>query len=320
MKKLETDGTVVSIRGRQRRIRCSVAFVSGDNKGIHEIAGYFRSFNKTNRICRFCHAKSETIQTCYSESEFELRTIEQYNAEIWHLEVDDFSDKVQTMFGIKEECLFNQLDSFHCINKFPVDLSHDVFENGVAQHLIQNVVQFFVQKKVIDADLINARVRCFPYHKNTDRNVPSVFIFRGNHVKASQTCSECWTLLRLLPIMLLMLIDREQVKGEVKQKFDLVIDFIWIVQMMTEEVLTSSELDTFEDRIKAWLRCFHNEFPSFRMKPKFHSLVHYAGQWRKHGPLMNLSAIRFEVKHKQMKQFIANSKNSKIETKSKSAW
>ena len=136
MKKLETDGTVVSIRGRQRRIRCSVAFVSGDNKGIHEIAGYFRSFNKTNRICRFCHAKSETIQACYSESEFELRTIEQYNAEIWHLEVDDFSDKVQTMFGIKEECLFNQLDSFHCINKFPVDLSHDVFENGVAQHLI----------------------------------------------------------------------------------------------------------------------------------------------------------------------------------------
>ena len=124
---LETEGVPFVRDGKAMNIKCSLSMLLGDNKGCYQMAGYFTSFHRTSRICRFCHAKTSDIQSCFHERGFNIRTCQQYDSEISMLEVDEFDEEVQKIFGIRELCVFNQVPSFHCIERFPVDITHDLF-------------------------------------------------------------------------------------------------------------------------------------------------------------------------------------------------
>ena len=308
LNRLNSDGMSVVMNGTQKNVKCAVAYMTGDNKGIHEVAGYFAAFYRTNRICRFCHATTSSIQEHFTECDFDMRTKEEYDEEIRRLTAQGYPDNMQKMFGIKSECPLNELNDFHCISHFPVDISHDLFENGVAQHTVQHVLDFFVFEDVITSEKVNEAIAEFPYHR-TDKNRPSVFTTTGNKLRVSETCSEMWTLLRLMPLMLLTKMDENNIVGQVKHKWQLLTGLIYIAQRATADTLSEGDLESLSTSVPEWLADFKKEFPEFKMKPKFHHLVHYAGQWRKHGPLMSLSSLRFEAKHKQMKQYLANSKN-----------
>lgn len=56
--------------------------------------------------------------------------------------------------------------------------------------------------------------------------------------------------------------------------------------------------------LKNFMRCFQKP-----LKPKQHMLTHYAASIRKVGPLVHNSSLRFEMKHKQLKDTIKNSCN-----------
>ena len=308
LKRLNSDGMNVSINGSSKTIKCTVAFMAGDNKGVHEVAGYFAAFYKTNRICRLCHATSASIQNKFMESEFDMRTEEEYDAEVRLLDANGYPGDMQKKFGIRSKCLLNELSEFHCISHFPLDISHDVFENGMAQHAVQNVLNFFISEEVITPEKVNEAIAEFPFHR-TDQNRPSVFTRAGRRIKVSETCSEMWTLLRLIPLMLLTKMDETDIVGQVKNKWELLTGLICIVHLLTADALSESDIDALSESVTVWLQNFRKEFPDFSMKPKFHHLTHYAEQWRRYGPLMSVSSIRFEAKHKQMKQYLANSKN-----------
>ena len=52
-------------------------------------------------------------------------------------------------------------------------------------------------------------------------------------------------------------------------------------------------------------------FPNFRLTPKFHYLLHYPDQTRRHGPLGSLWSMRYEAKHQTLKQSMTCSRNRK---------
>ena len=138
LKALQADGVAVELNGAIKQLKGSVALVVGDNLGIHEMAGYFCSFHGTGRICRICHATTSEIQEKFKESDFVLRTQAEYDAQLKILEQENFSEVFQKMFGIKERCVFSQLEGFRCIDQMPVDMSHDLLE-GVALYTVNCV-------------------------------------------------------------------------------------------------------------------------------------------------------------------------------------
>ena len=312
---LETEGVHFMWKGKMENIKCSVAMIVGDNKGIHQMAGYFTSFHGTSRICRFCHVTTDRIQSCFRECGFKMRTCGQYDSEITQLELDEFDEGTQKIFGIRERCIFNQVPSFHCIERFPVDATHDLFEKGVVGHALEQVLHHFVQMKLFSLDTLNKAIDLFPYHA-IDKNSPVPVKKCTGGLTVSQTCSETGTLLRTLPLVLLAQMKLDASVMAQDKKFEVLTGLIDIVQQIMSDEFTNETLADMENKIECWLLLFVQEFPTFRLTPKFHNMVHYPSQVRLHGPVKRFATIRFEAKHQEMKKYLANSKNRMNPTKS----
>lgn len=61
------------------------------------------------------------------------------------------------------------------------------------------------------------------------------------------------------------------------------------------------------------LKLFKELFPHERVKPKGHNFIHYGTVLEQSGPLINLSSIRFESKHKDKKKKLYNIKKKYYE-------
>ena len=175
---------------------CALDMVVGDNSGVHDIAGYYKAFRNTQRVCRLCYATTDDIQTSFFRSDFQSRTQEKYDTEVGILEAENHHPATQKMHGLHQRCALNKLQTFHCVTGMPLDVSHDIFEDGVARHAIELVMAEFIASKVVNINVINDLIKTFEFHK-TDRNKPQPFANRGAKVSVNQTCSEMWTLLRL---------------------------------------------------------------------------------------------------------------------------
>ena len=173
---------------------------------------------------------------------------------------------------------------------------------------LENILTAGVQKKAFTLEALNLEINTFPYHR-VDVNHPQRVQKASSGVNISATCSETWTLLRLLPLLLSKVIKEGQAKTDFHEEFTVLVLLIDLVQHIMADEFSQSSVSKLVTAVKQWLTLFHRVFPDFQMTPKFHNLVHYPSQVRKHGPLKKYSAIRYEAKHSEMKQYLANSKN-----------
>ena len=108
MTMLETEGISYMHNGLRENKKCIVAMFVCDNKGSHQLAGYYTSFHRTNRICRHCHALTDEIQTQFEEACFEDRTREQYDCEINHLKMENFDSNMKKNIRHQRRMRFEQ--------------------------------------------------------------------------------------------------------------------------------------------------------------------------------------------------------------------
>ena len=300
--------------GKMEKVRCNLSMMLGDKKGSHQMAGYFTSFYRTNRICRFCHSTTSDIQSCFRENEFQMRTREQYDSEVTQLEMEDFDEDMQRLFGRRERCVFNKVPSFHCIERFPVDVTHDLFEKGVVGHAIEQILYHFVQKKLFSLESLNTAIRLLTMLLTETglcqwRSVLVGRLFLRRVARRGHYCEHC----HLLYWFRWKAARRVWLK---MKKYGVLTGLVDVVQQIMADEFTEESLTELEGRIEDWLKLYAQEFPMFSLTPKFHNLLHYPPQTRLHGPLKRFAAIRFESKHQEMKKYMANSKNRINATKS----
>ena len=117
---METEGLRLS-----KPIDCvrkvGLLYILGDNLGAHCIAEMSQSFSNGN-ICRWCKANYNDVcreNLPYSECE------DNYIPEFWtkseydRLASNSENGDERESCGIKGHCIFNVLDSFHCIGQLP---------------------------------------------------------------------------------------------------------------------------------------------------------------------------------------------------------
>ena len=74
--------------------------------------------------------------------------------------------------------------------------------------------------------------------------------------------------------------------------------------------LMEAELIKLQTAIEDWLESLDQVFPrDFAMIPKFHYMLHYVEEIRRHGPLRLLWTLRFESKHLELKNTVKSSQN-----------
>ena len=306
---LEADG--VKVGGKPFQVRLAV--VTGDNLGIHSIAGFVKNFSSGAMMCRHCHGTRDEIRTKTSESDFQLRSREGYDTRIRVLEEEEYSESLCKTLGITGPCTFSDCMSFHPMESFPPDVMHDVLE-GIAPSTINLVLEDLLSKKVVDGQALNKTMRTFPYSP-ADTNRPGKLVGGAKgcapHLRRSRpTANEAWILLRLLPLLLLHAGASAASLGR-NAGFGLILRLIRIMQILVMLSLSHREIDLLRLEIREFLSQLLQCFPKVHLTPKHHYLIHYPGQILRHGPLRRLWVMRFEAFHQVLKRSILNSRNRK---------
>ena len=85
-------------------------------------------------VCRICHQLYSDLPDITGIPKASYWTKEEY---------DNSVKKTEKDFGLKTECLFNQLESFHAVGQMPLDSMHDFLEKvgtNDAQSIIVSLV------------------------------------------------------------------------------------------------------------------------------------------------------------------------------------
>ncbi|KAK9736409.1 hypothetical protein QE152_g12506 [Popillia japonica] len=150
-KQLEQNGIVISVDNLETNVYFIVILILGDNLGIHKMFGFHESFN-SNNYCRFCRASKTVAATQITEHDATIRTVENYNVDLY-----------DNQCGIKDDCIFNELQHFHCVLNTGVDIMHDIYE-GICRYDIGHILSYYIyEKRYFTINHLNHNLKCFNF-------------------------------------------------------------------------------------------------------------------------------------------------------------
>lgn len=286
---LRSNGIIINVEGQEKKIFFSLELILGDNLGLHSLFGLNESF-QSNYSCRFCLIHKSEVNKIFHESNCSLRTEKVYN--------DHIKNGDSSTFGIKEPCVFNDVEKFHFLRNSNVDVMHDLLE-GVCQYDLGILLDHFIfLDKNIPLTLyeLNILLQSFPYDVN-EKNTP-VEIYE-THVKKhciTISAAEMHCLVTNLNLIIGHLVENDN------PFWDLYLRLKRIITFATSKVVHVNDHSLLETEIEEYLIQRNELFPNnSRKSMKHHFLLHYGTVMRKVGPLANTSSIRFESKHRDGK-------------------
>jgi len=101
-------------------LQAGLLFYLGDNLESCQVGGFSANFAHGD-VCRLCHQQYPDLPNITGIPKSPFWTKEEYNE-------DAKKEKCERKFGIREECIFNQLEAFHAVGQFPLDAMHDFLE------------------------------------------------------------------------------------------------------------------------------------------------------------------------------------------------
>ncbi|XP_060864320.1 uncharacterized protein LOC132940616 [Metopolophium dirhodum] len=209
---IENVGIDILYNGEMYRVFFSLGLILGDNLGLHSILGFTESF-VAQFPCRFCKSPKLDCHHQVTQVDGVLRNKTNYD--------EDISINNITLTGLKELCVFNQINSFHVTQNFAVDIMHDILEGDLVP--------------------LNSEIWC------------------------------------------------------------LYISLRQIIGILLEKSIKYDDIDLCKTLITEHHELYMNLFNT-NLKPKFHHMVHYPMVIKNCGPLSLIWSMRFESKHKELKE------------------
>lgn len=283
VKNLEVDGIILN--GIKRYFK--VVLVVGDNLGLNSILGYTESFRSTF-FCRICITPKNITEKQTQLDPSTLRFKDKYES---HL--------IDKQYGIKEYCIWNDIENFHVYQNQSLDLMHDLYE-GVLRYDMAKIINSLVKQNCFSLTTLNNRVKYFNYEYSEFNHPPPV---RKDHLDKNHiifSSSEMNIFVKNFRYFIgdLVLPDNST--------WLLYLALLEIVEILSLHSITSRNVEKLEIIIPKYLHNLLELFPDFTLKPKHHFLLHYPDIIRKVGPVSKISTERFEAKHRDLKKVANN--------------
>ncbi|EFN60891.1 hypothetical protein EAG_02219, partial [Camponotus floridanus] len=283
---LEQNGITITVNGNTHKIYFMLGLLFGDNLGLHTMCRFLQSF-RANYACRFCKLHRTFCETTCLEDETVLRTRTSY--------VTDLTLENSSLTGIKEECVFNEVNSFHVTDNAYVDIMHDVLE-GIAHYDMIPIINHFIDIGDFNLSDLNHSVQMFHYGPDVQNKPPYIDNDFATKSKLKMTASEMLIFCRLFGVII----------GHRIKSYN---DPFWKLYLLLKEIIellqSRSVTEDFASAFKVLVLEHHNQYMKCTnkcLKPKHHYLVHYARVMMQSGPLILLSAMRLEGFHKALKK------------------
>ncbi|CAI6377673.1 unnamed protein product [Macrosiphum euphorbiae] len=298
LKFLETTGIDILYNGKINKVFFSLGLILGDNLGLHSMLGFSESFI-ANFPCRFCKSHKTECQHQVEQIDNNLRNEVNYSNDV---AVDDL-----TLTGIKQLCIFNEINSFHVTKNYAVDIMHDILE-GVCKYDIGMMLKTMIYDlNYFTIDILNDRIESFNYGPINIRNIPPLLSnesLRRGIIKMSASEMLCFT--KNLALIIGELVPLHSKYWCLYVTLKQIIDILLGKCLKVEDIKLCKVL--IKEHHELYIQLFNTH-----LKPKFHHMIHYPFIMEQCGPLSSLWSMRFESKHKQLKETaksITSRKNS----------
>lgn len=271
-------------------LKCRLSSFSCDNLGSHQLGGFMQCFSpNVLRICRTCLITSSQVQENVKVEDFVLRTPDNYER---HAKAVAIENKLSTVYGIKFMSPLNKIPEFHVARGLPPDVMHDLLE-GIVPFELSLILKKLISDNFFTLDYFNHRIINLKYKSSDSRNKPEMQKLDKDTIIG--TASQNWTLLRLLPVLIGSKIPEDNVI------WNFFLQLKLITEISLSPIFTIGHIDLLQSEIWHHLEDFKHLFPQSRLKPKHHFLMHYPQHILNFGPLVSYWCMRFEAKHKIMK-------------------
>lgn len=281
---LEKNG--IYIKNENQTIYFATVLVLGDNLGVHSILGLTESFS-SNYCCRFCIAEKKYIKKMCSEDKNLIRKKSEYPN---HVQND--------LYGIKEECVFNDLTCFHVYENLSVDPMHDILE-GVLRYDMAVIVSALLNEKYFNVETLNFKIK-YNVYDSFEKNIPpSLKLHQLKNKCLTLSASEMSAFVRNFRFMVGNLIPKNN------KVWEIYLLILKITEICSSISISDDMIVELENLITQHHALYLNILKE-DLKPKHHFLLHYPRIMKLVGPLHYISSMRFEGKHKDLKTYAHN--------------
>ena len=294
---LQAVGIDVKTESGIKRIYFALGLVLGDNLGLNSILGFVESF-RAHFSCRLCTLSREEAQMVFFEKSMRYETYEV-----------DFEKSNVSETGIKEKSVWNDVLFFETEKNFVVDLLHDGPEGYFSFHM-RLVLRYFVKdfqpkEERLKLSILNSRLNSFNYyHNGLSNKIPNISEAELDHCKLKMSGIEMMNFVYLFSMLVGDLIQQKD------PVWKMYIHLRQIVDIIMCHTVFEGGINLLRVLIAENLAMYKEVFPNERVKPKMHDFIHYPTVMEQCGPIVKLSSLRFESKHKK-KKIEANATSSR---------
>ncbi|XP_034236587.1 uncharacterized protein LOC117642457 [Thrips palmi] len=288
LKFLEEEGLVLTINNQCRRVYFTLALVLGDNAGLHSVLGFVEGFT-ANYPCRMCRMHKDLVKRMLFVPEYLLRTPENY--------ANDVATNDQQLTGVYEECVFNEVGSYHVALNQSVDIQHDVLE-GVAKYSMCKILENLIYTRgYFSLETLILRVNDFSYGVLESGNRPPSHKLTQDRIMNDTlnfSSAEMLCFIRFFGMMV----------GDLVPQGDPVWEFYLILREIVDIIFAPSFSPGTPEYLKLCVEIHHQMYLNLfhvHLKPKHHYMLHYHIIMRLIGPLVHVSSMRWESKHRELK-------------------
>ncbi|XP_072045638.1 uncharacterized protein [Amphiura filiformis] len=299
LEKLYNDGVYIDSPGEfQGLVKPKLFQICGDNLGLHQLLGFACGFT-ANYPCRVCRAPRQICQEQVEEREDLLRTMHNFALDV------EIANLSQT--GVSRNGILNELSYYHVVLNFMHDSMHDFLE-GVVPMEIKLVINWLIDEERFTLLELNSRIAAFSYGFVDKQNRPSPITassLANPKGSSGQTASQMQCLFMNLPMMIGDKVDED----EECDVWELLLILLDIYKLIIAPSISREATFMLKARIGEHHDLFQQLFPDQPLTPKQHHMIHYPRAIRMIGPLSTYSSIRFEAKHKPLKNYARTSNN-----------
>lgn len=268
------------------KIYFDLGLLLGDNLGLNGILGYVENFSKSLYCCRICRADKVTREGMVVEDITLLRTIVNYN--------QDVKKKCPTQTGIKEPCIFNNVNNFHVAVNHSCDVLHDLYHGVVKYDLIFILNHYIKVMGLFTLDEINAEISVFNFGFDNHNKPPLLTenIFKKSSYNVS--ASECSILIKYFGLLIGHRVPLNDPVWELYLALRKILDIVGsrVLRKDIQPLLSHA----IEEHHNLYMELTKKKLPF-----KFHILVHYPRFIREIGPVRQLSSDKYERNHQDCK-------------------
>lgn len=280
---LQDHGMVFIVDGKPQTIYFSVGLILGDNLGLNSVLELTEGFMSTF-FCKLCKTPLVQTQSDTTERKENMRKVSDYDEDV---------RLGKRGSGVNGESVWNNVKYFHVYLNIYADKLHDLNE-GLLEYGMGHLVYHYVfETPDLPLNILNDRLSTFNFYFNAMTNKPPPFTLDElKNKKLRLSGSETMNFTLIFSFLVGDLVDTTDEYWAFYLTMRQIIDIVLARNIQSDSAVILD--DVVSQHLELYLKLFKND----PLKRKHHNLTHYGTILKMSGPLINLSTIRFEAKHK----------------------